>query len=154
MRDEPIGGSEMIDIKKSLSQATASEIAVIDLKTEDAWWDTRLLVLLAGAARLGNPKVVVFVGSENGMPRHFRGWGYADELLHALIQTDPEYRQSLERARAEGRRWGLVEPPLEGSQDQEPSKPFPRMKGDEAAHETLADRYGVKASKTDLKTNF
>lgn len=118
VRGEPVSDSGTTEILESLRQAMSSDIVVIDLEEGQAWWETRLLVLLAGAERIGRPKMVAFVGTEGGKPQRFQGWGYADELLRALSRVDPQYQRSLQRARAAGRQWELVEPaPLDNPQD-------------------------------------
>ena len=58
-----------------------------------AWWETRLLVLLAGAVR---HKKIVFVGKEANMDRRLQGWSYADDLLPQLVTAHPQYARSLE----------------------------------------------------------
>jgi len=70
-----------------------------------AWWETRLLVLLAGSAtqedRLRGQ------GREY-MDRRFQGWSYADDLLPQLVTAHPQYARSLESAWAAARHWELV----------------------------------------------
>ena len=58
-----------------------------------AWWETRLLVLLARAVR---HKKIVFVGKDANMDRRFQGWSYADDLLPQLVTAHPQYARSLE----------------------------------------------------------
>ena len=73
-----------------------------------AWWETPLLVLLAGAVR---HKKIVFVGKDANMDRRFQGWSYADDLLPQLVIAHPQYARSLESAwAAAARHWELVEP--------------------------------------------
>ena len=49
-----------------------------------AWWETRLLVLLAGAVRHKKPDKVVFVGKEANMDRRFQvSRGTAPKVLLA-----------------------------------------------------------------------
>lgn len=125
VRGHAIQSSATTQILEPLRKATADEVVVIDLKDGRAWWETRLLVLLEGAERLGKPEVVVFVGTEAGKPQRFQGWGYADELLHVLTGADPQYRQTVQRARAAGRQWDLVEPKPLGDPRGAPRPPDP-----------------------------
>jgi hypothetical protein len=67
-----------------------------------AWWETPLLVLLAGAVR---HKKIVFVGKDANMDRRFQGWSYADDLLPQLVIAHPQYARRLGTAR----HWELVE---------------------------------------------
>jgi hypothetical protein len=98
------------EILGALRQATACEVVVIDLEEGQAWWETRLLILLAGAARLGKPHKFVFVGKHGGIDGCFRGWGHSGELLPCLLEADPQYSRSYHAARAAARQWELVEP--------------------------------------------
>ena len=68
-----------------------------------AWWETRLLVLLAGAVR---HKKIVFVGKDANMDRRFQGWSYVDDLLPQLVTAHPQYARSLESAWAAARHLG------------------------------------------------
>jgi hypothetical protein len=43
------------NILDALKQATDCEVVIIDLEDGRAWWETRLLVLLAGAVKLEGP---------------------------------------------------------------------------------------------------
>jgi hypothetical protein len=59
---QAVSDSSTTEILDALRHATACEIIVIDLEEGQAWWETRLLVLMAGAVRLGKPHKVVFAG--------------------------------------------------------------------------------------------
>jgi hypothetical protein len=72
-----------------------------------AWWETRLLVLLAGAVR---HRKIEFVGKDANMDRRFQGWSYVDDLLPQLVTAHPQYARTLESAWAAARHWELVEP--------------------------------------------
>ena len=52
----------------ALKDAAGTDCVVADLKAGDDWWDTRLLVLVAGAARLASPKAVVFTSATPAGP--------------------------------------------------------------------------------------
>ena len=75
-----------------------------------AWWETRLLVLLAGAVRHKKPDKIVFVGKDANMDRRFQGWSYVDDLLPQLVTAHPQYARSVESAWAAARHRELVEP--------------------------------------------
>lgn len=110
VRGEAIGDSDTNEILEALKQATACQIVIIDLEDGDAWWETRLLVLLSGAVRLHRPEKVVFVGREGGVDQCFQGWGYAFKLLPYLLKAHPQYLYSFNAAMAANRQWQLVEP--------------------------------------------
>jgi hypothetical protein len=110
VQGQPVSDSATAQILDTLRQATANEIVVVDLEDGQAWWETRLLVLVAGAVRLGKPDKIVFLGKDANRDRQFRGWSYADDLLPRLLAAHPQYARSLHSAWAAGRQWGLVEP--------------------------------------------
>ena len=97
------------NILDALKQATDCEVVIIDLEDGNAWWETRLLVLLAGAVKLGRTERLVFVGRDTGGEKRFHGWGAA-QLLRRLLLADPRYPLSYHKALAAARQWELVEP--------------------------------------------
>ncbi len=118
------GTTQILD---ALRQATASDVVVIDLEEGDAWWETRLLVLLAGAERLKRPQKVVFVGTDGGRSRTFQGWSNAETLLGRLVRSNPQYERSLQEARAAALQWelvGPVDPAQAGVQLATPQRPW------------------------------
>jgi hypothetical protein len=110
VRGRAVTDSSTSEILDALRQATASDVVIIDLEQGQAWWETRLLVLLAGAERLKRPQKIVFVGTDMRKDQRFQGWSYPDELLHCLVKADPQYQRSLQAARAAAQQWDLVEP--------------------------------------------
>jgi hypothetical protein len=106
----PVTDSATTQILDTLRQATTNDIVVVDLEDGQAWWETRLLVLLAGAVRLGKPDKLVFLGKDSSVSGQFRGWSYAVDLLPRLVAAHPQYARSLDSAWAAGRQWELVEP--------------------------------------------
>lgn len=110
VRGQAVTDSGTTQILDALRQAAASDVVVIDLEEGDAWWETRLLVLLAGADRLKRPEKVVFVGTDAGRKQRFQGWSNPGVLLPRLVKANPQYERSLEAARAAARQWELVEP--------------------------------------------
>src|SRR6266481_7054506 len=61
---EPVSDSSTSRILDALREAVSTDVVVIDLENGQAWWETRLLVLLAGGVRLHRPEVVVFVATD------------------------------------------------------------------------------------------
>jgi hypothetical protein len=102
--------SSTTQILDALKKATSCDVVIIDVEDGQAWWETMLLVLLAGAERLKRPQKVVFVGTIEGQRQRFHGWAHPDELLRCLVKSDEQYQRSLLKARAAGRQWDLVEP--------------------------------------------
>ncbi len=107
---QAVSDSSTTNILDALRQATACEVVVIDLEDGQAWWETRLLVLLAGAVRLERPHRVVFVGKDGGVDGCFQGWGVSVKLLPYLLKAHPQYLRSYHAAQAAARQWELVEP--------------------------------------------
>lgn len=96
----------LIILKKSAS----CDVAIIDLEDGHAWWETRLLVLIAGAERLEKPAKIVFVGTIAGKKKRFLGWSHPYELLPLLLKAHPQYSVIYQQTRAAARQWELVEP--------------------------------------------
>ena len=107
---EPVNDSGTMEILKELRQAVKNDISIIDLEEGRSWWETRLLILVAGAERLGRPKKIVFTAGDDGKQRQFQGWARPDALLHCLVQVDPLYQRCLSVSRAAANQWKLVEP--------------------------------------------
>ena len=154
-----VADSATNEILDALRQAMASDIVIIDLEEGQAWWETRLLVLLSGAARLGKPKVVVFEGMDAGIKKRFQGWGYPGELLRCLLRAHPQYPLSYHKAMAAARQWEMVEPsgvgiipPQPGWMQQGLATQHPWMAFDDVtglpkqllAEQLLADDLGVE----------
>ncbi len=97
-----------------------SDIAIIDLEEGEAWWETRLLVLVSGAVRHHQPKILVFVGKDGGMEKCFQGWGYANELHPLLMKAHPKYPMIYHVALVVARQWELVQPQGPNTQPPEP----------------------------------
>jgi len=110
VRGQALTDSGTAQILDALKEATTSNLVIIDLEEGQAWWETRLLVLLAGAERLKKPEKVVFVGRDAGKEQQFEGWSYASDLLPRIVKAHPQYERSLQSARAAARQWELVEP--------------------------------------------
>ncbi|MFX0206045.1 MAG: hypothetical protein ACFFDT_08655 [Candidatus Hodarchaeota archaeon] len=107
---QSVADSSTTEILDALKQATACDVVIIDLEDGQAWWETRLLVLLVGAVRLQKPQKLVFIGKDRGIDKCFQGWGHPRELLPLLLQAHPQYLRSYHAAKAAARQWELVEP--------------------------------------------
>jgi hypothetical protein len=100
VRGEAVMDSSTTQILDALRQATACDVVIIDLEEGQAWWETRQLVLVAGAARLKKHEKFVFVGTDAGRKQCFQGWAHAHELLRRLEQAHLQYPRCLRTARA------------------------------------------------------
>jgi hypothetical protein len=90
--------SDRASIFDSLKDAVGTYCVVADLKEGDDWWDTRLLVLVAGAVRLAFPKAVVFTSATPGQPGGFVGWATPSEVLRRLLAREPKLRDAYQAA--------------------------------------------------------
>jgi hypothetical protein len=111
---QAIADSGTSSILDALQQARSSDIVVVDLEAGTAWWETRLLVLLAGAVRLRHPELVVFIATDHGVPHAFQGWARPDDLFPLLLASDQRYQTSYWEAQAAASQWSLEPPPLVG----------------------------------------
>ena len=62
------------------------------------WWETRLLILSAGAVRIGRPRVIVFTAIREGKAGRFAGWALPVQLRDMLITECPIYSKAFETA--------------------------------------------------------
>ncbi len=90
------GGTAVLD---ALAPSVGRDIAIVDLGDGDQWWRTRLLLLCAGAQRLGTPEVIVFTATIAGRGGQFVGWAFPREILHQLLR-DPDLARAHRRAAA------------------------------------------------------
>ena len=105
-----ITDNDSAQILDTLRKAITCEAVIIDLEEGQAWWETRLLVLLAGATRTGKPGKLVFVGTDGAVRNRFQGWSHPDELFQRLLKSNLQYSLIYHRAMAVARQWELVEP--------------------------------------------
>jgi len=102
-------------VSLTLSQVSENDVVLIDIGKKP-WWETRLLILLAGATRLQKSTRIVFLRSDTEVEKNLIGWGYANELLHELVFPDSknplssDYRKSLYRARSAAVQLELLSP--------------------------------------------
>ena len=104
-------------ILQALKPVLGSDVAVLELGEGQEWWQTRLLLLTAGAARLGSPRVLVFTASMSGKTKQFVAWATPAELLRVhLSNADPQMQLAYQKAQALAGRWALGEPVIGGYQ--------------------------------------
>jgi len=105
---EPLTDASTARILDTLHSATHHDVALVDLKEGEAWWETRLLVLCAGAARLGRPRAIVFVATEEGQEGRFQGWAPPQDLVRRLLAHRVDLREAHDHARAVAAQWDLA----------------------------------------------
>jgi hypothetical protein len=141
----------------SLEGAVNNEVITVDLEDGLAWWETRLLVLLAGAVRLGRPRAVVLLGTLAGRNQQFLGWAYPHGLFHRLLHSDQQYLNLYYTAKSTANQWALVapgvvpNPPLTGLAYQYSWMMFNSGSVNEFAEEqVLASELGTKIEQLQL----
>jgi len=134
---QPVSDSSTTEIIDTLRNAAGNEIVIVDLEEGDAWWETRLLVLCAGAARMRRPRAIVFVATKR-TPRRFQGWAPPTELLRALLRAEKGFRVSYAKAQAAAAQWALVPPPPSGMPC--PPAQLPWFSGPAVTHPWMAWR--------------
>lgn len=108
--EERITDSGGMKIKAALRKATTHDLLRIDLKDGTAWWVTRLLAVCAGAAEVGAPKAIVFVGRRENRDEFFLGWSEPRTLLRAIVNDKPHYETHYYRAQAITRQLAIFRP--------------------------------------------
>jgi hypothetical protein len=96
---QSLSDSGSMQILDALRRAKASRHVVINLEEGNAWWESRLLIVCAGAVRQGQPEVLVFIATREGRQDRYIGWGNPQELLDRLLQANPDYANCFEQAR-------------------------------------------------------
>lgn len=101
-------------ILQTLKPVLGSEVAVLELGEGQEWWQTRLLLLTAGATRLGYPRVLVFTASLSGRTKQFVAWATPEELLRVhLSNASPRMQVAYQTAQALAGQWALGLPVLD-----------------------------------------
>jgi hypothetical protein len=147
----PVSDSGTENIVEALRGAATSEVIVVDLEDGEAWWETRLLVLIAGAVRIGRPDAVVFVARDGAVDGCFQGWAEPSALLPLLLRADRRYRESYYRAKAWAGRWDLAEPAVApraaAGRARPPAAPDPKLPASIGApHSRIAVEDGLPSA--------
>jgi hypothetical protein len=105
-----VNDSSSTEILGTLRAAVDHDVVIVDLHEGEAWWETRLLVLAAGAARRQRPSAIVFTGKDGGVPGRFQGWAEPAAILGRLLACNDIYRAIYYAVEAAAQNWALVEP--------------------------------------------
>jgi hypothetical protein len=105
--DAPVTQTSLRSVLRALRRAHDSEITIVDLRHGRTWWETRLFILVAGAARLGRPQAIAFVGDRNGKQQVFLGWAPPSRLLDMHLSSMPELADAYDCARAKAAQWRI-----------------------------------------------
>jgi hypothetical protein len=120
VRTGAVNDSSSAQILDTLRDAMNREVVILDLEDGHAWWETRLLVLMAGAIRLGRPKAVVFLGTIGERQKQFFGWAYSEMIFRCLLRSDERFQRIYFRSQAAARQWRLIEPFPDGQMNPGP----------------------------------
>lgn len=119
------GSDTIID---SLKDAVGNHGVVVDLKEGDEWWETRLLVLVSGAARRAFPKAVVFTSATPNQTRRFLGWAAPSDLLRRLLVREPVLSNAYRAAQRDWLLWQIGAQEQPGGQRRLPWAPSGNMR--------------------------
>ncbi|BCW72434.1 hypothetical protein [Arthrobacter sp. NicSoilB8] len=97
-------------VLRALRTAHESEVTVVDLRRGSTWWETRLFILIAGAARRDRPLALAFIGESNGRDHVFLGWAAPSQLLDMHLAASPGLKEAYARALASTMQWQIGEP--------------------------------------------
>lgn len=117
----PVNESSIMMILEALKKAGESSIVIVDIEDGTAWWETRLLLLVAGATRLGKPDKIVFTGKISQQEQYFLGWAKPSSLLTLLLNSNQIYNRLYHISKAAASQWALVEPAMPGQIPLQPS---------------------------------
>ncbi len=105
-----VGDSGHSEVLSVLRDAARADVVVLDLEDGHAWWDSRLLLLCAGAELQGRPTAVVFVATVDGVRRRFVGWAHPADVVAQVLEADPELHYAYAVAETAVSRAGLTFP--------------------------------------------
>jgi hypothetical protein len=108
--DAVVQSSSLTSILDALRAAHRSDVTVVDLGRGQTWWESRLFILVAGAAERDRPRVIAFMADQGGLKKRFLGWAEPARLLDVHLQASPELSQHYARAQADVAQWRLGSP--------------------------------------------
>jgi hypothetical protein len=106
----PVTDSGTMEIMATLSSTVDHDVVVVDLHDGDAWWETRVLVLVAGAAHRQRPSAIVFTGKDGGIAGRFQGWGQPLSILKQLLGSNRTYQIIYDTVAAAAKQWERIAP--------------------------------------------
>lgn len=107
---DAVAQTSLRSVLRALRKAHESEVTVVDLRRGSTWWETRLFILIAGAARRDRPLALAFIGETNGRDRVFLGWAAPSQLLDMHLAASPGLQEAYARALAKTMQWQIGEP--------------------------------------------
>lgn len=108
--DTPVTQSSLRSIIRALRRAHDSEVTVVDLRRGRTWWETRLFILVAGAARRDRPAAIAFIGERQGRSGAYLGWAPPSRLLDLHMMAVPALAEAYDRAVSKAAQWQIGTP--------------------------------------------
>jgi hypothetical protein len=108
--DDAVEKTGLSSVLRALRRARDSDVTVVDLRAGHTWWESRLLILVAGAARRQRPQTLAFVGDRNGRRGIFLGWASPSRLLDLHLASDPSLAEAYSTAVTKAAQWELGKP--------------------------------------------
>jgi hypothetical protein len=102
--------SGLRSILRSLQDARGNDVTIVNLRDGQAWWESRLFVLVAGASRRAQPRAIAFVGDRNGRQRVFLGWARPADLLATHLAKNACFKAAERAAASRAAIWQLGTP--------------------------------------------
>jgi hypothetical protein len=96
--DKDVADSGTQAVLEVARQANEATVVVVDLKNGNGWYKTRLFALAAGGLEFGNPRIIAFVATLNGLPGSFLGFADASAVARAILR-DNVYAEGFKKAR-------------------------------------------------------
>ena len=81
-------------IIQALRAAVTNDVVVVSLGDGHEWWDTRLLLLISGATRLGHPRAIAFTATRADKPGQYLGWATPADLLRTQLSRSSQWREA------------------------------------------------------------
>lgn len=108
--DRALESSGLRSILRELRRAHDSNVTVVDLRKGDTWWESRLFILVAGAAHRGAPQAIAFVADQGGRTGVFLGWASPARLLERHVAAMPALGEAYRSAVRDAAVWDLTKP--------------------------------------------
>jgi len=92
--------SGSLEILDALEESRSARVVVVGLEDGHAWWESRLLLLSSGAARLGRPEAIAFTATRQAKKNQFVGWAHPNDIRRRILDENPDYAAAFDRATA------------------------------------------------------
>jgi len=122
LASEPAGQSGMRSILRALRRSESTDVTVVDLRDGDTWWESRLFIVVASAARRPSNQALAIVATEGDVQRSFIGWADPVRLLELHRSANRNFDDAYQRAVAHTLQWQMS---LPGPNPSQRAAPWP-----------------------------